>query len=138
MMKSIALLIFLGFLSSCNQTKTENAMVEVASGPVIDSTTFIHTVFFWIKPNADSTLLADFPDGLDELGKVPVILKYYKGVPANTPREVVDNSYGFGWVVHFKSAADQDTYQTHPIHLAFIEKYKSLWDSVKVYDTVIQ
>ncbi|MDH4059117.1 MAG: Dabb family protein, partial [Cyclobacteriaceae bacterium] len=30
----------------------------------------------------------------------------------------------------------QDTYQTHPIHLKFIEECSSLWSKVIVYDSI--
>jgi hypothetical protein len=84
---------------------------------------------------ADEKLV--FEAALDTLGTVPTILKYRYGTPAGTPREVVDNSYGYAWITYFASADDYEVYETHPIHLAFIEKNKHLWTTVKVYDTKI-
>jgi hypothetical protein len=35
----------------------------------------------------------------------------------------------------FKTSADQDSYQTDPIHLKFVETCSALWDKVVVYDS---
>jgi len=35
-----------------------------------------------------------------------------------------------------ESVEAQDTYQSHPIHLAFIENYQHLWKKVVVYDGI--
>ncbi len=36
----------------------------------------------------------------------------------------------------FKNKEDQDIYQTHPIHLKFIEDCQHLWQKVVVYDAM--
>ena len=54
-----------------------------------------------------------------------------------TDREVVDNSYDYAWICHFKSAEDEKLYQDDPIHLKFIDDYKHLWKDVKVYDNLV-
>jgi hypothetical protein len=37
----------------------------------------------------------------------------------------------------FNSTQDQDIYQVHPIHKAFVDKYSHLWDKVVVYDMLV-
>jgi hypothetical protein len=48
----------------------------------------------------------------------------------------VDNSYGVALAVHFADAAGHDVYQKHPLHLEFIERNKSCWERVRVFDFV--
>ena len=99
---------------------------------------FIHTVFFWLKEGTTDEQKAAFEKGMDKLGTTPSIQSYFYGPPAGTPREVVDNSYDYAWIVHFANAEDQDAYQVDPIHLAFIEDHKDLWEKVQVYDTLLK
>jgi len=104
-----------------------------------DETTFIHTVFFWMNENVTDEQKADFAkNGLEELKKIKSLHKVYYGPAAMTPREVVDNSYDFAWICHFKSSEDQDAYQEDPMHLKFIEDYKHLWKRVQVYDNLVK
>ncbi|MFW5644617.1 MAG: Dabb family protein [Bacteroidota bacterium] len=99
---------------------------------------FIHTVFFWLNDTVTDVERIAFESGLEILGTIPVIEKFYYGKPAGTSREVVDNSYDYAWIVHFADAGAQDKYQEHEIHLEFVDKYQHLWEHVKVYDTVLE
>lgn len=57
------------------------------------------------------------------------------GTPASTlKREVVDNSFQVSELMYFNNTKDQDDYQSHPVHKAFVEKYSHLWAKVLVYD----
>ncbi|MBC8137460.1 MAG: Dabb family protein, partial [Fibrella sp.] len=58
------------------------------------------------------------------------------GVPAQTPRDVVDNSFGVGLTVVFEDKAGYDVYETDPLHLEFIAHNKGSWSRVQVYDAV--
>ncbi len=100
--------------------------------------TFIHTVFFWLKAGVSETEKLQFEQGMKKLGTCPTIADFRFGTPANTPREVVDNSYDYGWIVHFNSVQDQAAYQVDPIHKEFVELYQYLWERVQVYDTVLR
>lgn len=126
-------------LANCREKEESKEITkEIEQTLEKQKTGFIHTVFFWFEEDADPKLKEDFPNGLEALAKVDVIQDVYYGPAAGTPREVVDNSYDYAWVVHFASKEDQDKYQVDPIHLAFIEKYKSLWKDVKVYDSLVE
>lgn len=148
-MKYLLPLLFL-VVVSCNQVdtkmqaeladlKTKLAAAEkTLAQPAVDETTFIHTVFFWMKEGVTAEQKADFEkNGLGVLSKVPTIHKGYYGPPAMTPREVVDNTYDFALICHFNGKAAQDKYQVDPIHLKFIEDYKDLWERVQVYDNLL-
>ena len=97
---------------------------------------FIHHVFFWLKnPEnvADKTALIA---GLKNLANCTSIQQYHIGVPAATSRDVIDGSYAISWCLFFASKQDQDSYQTDPIHLQFIETCNHLWSKVVVYDSI--
>ena len=117
---------------SCHHSK------ETVDPIAQSSPRFIHNVYFYFhKDSLDLQLAADFPNGLAELSTIPTILKAQYGPPTMTPREVVDNTYAFAYLVEFASKEDHDVYQDHPVHKAFIEKYQSLWKEVKVYDNFV-
>jgi hypothetical protein len=103
-----------------------------------DETAFVHSVFFWTKEGVTPEEKADFAkNGLGSLTEIASVYRTYIGPPAMTPIEVVDNSYAFALICHFKNKADQDEYQVDPIHLKFIEDYKHLWEKVQVYDNLL-
>jgi hypothetical protein len=100
------------------------------------SNIFIHHVFFFLN-NPDSKQDRDkLVEGLKKLSSVKSIKSFHIGKPADTNREVIDRSYSISWMLQFKNAADQESYQTDPIHLKFIEECSSLWKKVIVYDSV--
>lgn len=97
---------------------------------------FIHHVFFWLKKPANADVKSKFEQALRDLVNVETIVDSHLGVPAGTDRDVIDSSYSYSLLVLFKNKADQDVYQTHPIHLKFIEENSMLWERVVVYDTM--
>ncbi len=96
---------------------------------------FIHHVFFWLKNPESMKDKAKLIDGLQKLSAVNTIKDFHIGEPANTDREVIERTYSISWCVLFASAADQEIYQTDPIHLEFIEKCAHLWSRVLVFDS---
>jgi hypothetical protein len=58
------------------------------------------------------------------------------GTPADTEREVIDNSYSYCLVVTFDSKKEHDIYQDHTLHKQFIENASDLWEKVLVYDSI--
>ena len=98
--------------------------------------TFIHHVYFWLKHPESKEDLQKLIAGLEALSTVPEIKLFHIGTPAATDREVIDNTYAVSWLNIFENAKDQDVYQTHPLHLKFIEDCSHLWSKVKVYDSI--
>ncbi len=96
----------------------------------------VHQVFFWLK-NPDSLEdKAALKEGLATLRSIPEVQWLLVGEPASTlQREVVVNDWHVSELMVFQSAADQDSYQSHPLHAAFVEKYSALWEKVVVYDS---
>ena len=106
----------------------------VASEPI--KNTFVHHVFFWLKEPDNQDARKQFEKGLSDLVKVPQIQSYHIGKPVGSSRDVVDGSYTYSYMTFFKNKEDQDIYQTHPIHLYFIEDCQHLWTKVIVYDAM--
>ncbi len=97
----------------------------------------IHNVYFWLK-NPDSKEDRDaLIAGLQTLREVPHVQSLFVGVPASTmERGVIDTSYHVSEMMMFNSVADQDAYQTHPLHNKFVEECSHLWERVVVYDSL--
>lgn len=97
---------------------------------------FVHHVFFWLKEPKNSDTRKQFEQGLNKLITVPQIQSSHIGTPVESAREVVDDSFTYSYMAFFKSKEDQEIYQTHPIHLQFIEDCQHLWEKVIVYDAM--
>jgi hypothetical protein len=96
---------------------------------------FVHTVYFWLRPGATQAARDQLvKDCREILAKIPTVKNLWAGVPAMTPRDVVDNSYGVGLTVVLDDAAGHDVYQVHPLHADFIERNKETWVRVQIYD----
>lgn len=97
---------------------------------------FFHMVFFWLindSPEVEKQFLKELKDFV---GQVEEIKKVHIGPPADTDRDVIDNTYSFSLVVTFDSKKEHDIYQEHAAHLKFIDNASSLWKKVLVYDSV--
>jgi hypothetical protein len=97
---------------------------------------FIHHVYFWLKNPNDAADKAALLAGLEKLSTVETIHQYFIGAPAPTDRPVIDSSYSVSWLLIFATAEDEAIYQTHPLHLEFIDSCKHLWERVVVYDSI--
>lgn len=97
-------------------------------------TGFVHTVFFWLKEKENESHRQQLHEGLLKLSEIAEIAVAYLGQAAPTNREVIDNTYDFSITFVFDTAENQDIYQDHADHHAFIAKCSMLWDRVQVYD----
>src|SRR5690349_135731 len=97
---------------------------------------FVHHVYFWLKNPDSEPDKAELIEGLEKLSAVPTIKMAHIGTPAATNRSVIERSYAVSWLCFFDSLATEESYQTHPIHLKFVEDCKHLWEKVIVYDSV--
>lgn len=97
---------------------------------------FVHHVYFWLKNPDSADDKNKLIEGLRKLAKVKTIRTVHIGQPAPTNRDVIDRSYSVSWLLFFDNKADQDSYQTDPIHLKFVEECSPLWTKVIVYDSM--
>ena len=95
---------------------------------------FIHHVYFWLKNHDSSADKDKLVAGLRKLSSVKTIKSFHIGAPAATRRDVIDSSYDISWCLFFENKANQDSYQTDPIHLNFVKECSDLWTKVIVYD----
>lgn len=96
---------------------------------------FIHHVFFWLKENNNENY-KQLINGLKKLASAEMIKQFHIGIPADTNRDVVENTYSVSWMIFFDNAADQEAYQVDPIHLKFVDECSHLWNKVTVFDSV--
>ncbi len=98
---------------------------------------FAHVVYFWLKnPDSQEDSKA-FEASLKKfLSASEYAQTQFIGQPANTPRDVVDNSWTYSIILTFPSKGIQNKYQQEPVHLKFIEESEHLWERVQVYDAV--
>ena len=95
-----------------------------------------HAVYFWLKNPESNTDREALIRGLSKLAAIDEVQSLVVGTPARTmQRDVVDSSFHVSELMTFASVADQDAYQVHPLHHAFVEEHSHLWDRVQVYDS---
>ena len=95
----------------------------------------VHTVYFWLKPELTAAQRADFRKGVESLAGIKAVDTIYVGTPAKTTkRPIIDDSYSVALTVVCKDVAAHDVYQVDPIHLRFVETFKTFWSKVQIYD----
>lgn len=96
----------------------------------------VHSVYFWLKPELTPAQRADFRRAAESLGSIKAVQKVYVGTPAATAqRPIIDHTYSFSLTVICKDVAAHDAYQVDPIHLAFVNSFKTFWARVQIYDS---
>lgn len=110
--------------------------VTAASRPAVPAP-LVHHVFFWLKNPDSNEDRVRLIEGLRTLSSIETVKAIHIGLPAATERrEVVDHSFSVSEILFFDDLAGQRTYQTHPVHKAFVDKCSHLWDRVVVYDVM--
>jgi hypothetical protein len=97
---------------------------------------FVHHVLFYQSATASDADRAKLLEGLQKMRAIPTIQLAHIGTPAATDRAVIDRTYAYSWLCLFASAADEHSYQQHPIHDEFREQYARYWEKVVIYDAV--
>lgn len=98
---------------------------------------FVHSVYVWLKEPNNQLDRKVFENSLQKLFENSKYTKTnYLGIPANTKRLVVDNTYTYLIIVTFASKEEQDLYQAEEAHQQFLKEASSLWSKVLIYDAV--
>jgi len=97
---------------------------------------FVHSVYFWLKPDLTEEQRAKFWEGVRSLTTIESVRQGFAGLPASTDRPIIDRSYSCALIVIFDDAAGHDAYQVHPVHDKFREECAPFWSKVLIYDAV--
>jgi hypothetical protein len=99
---------------------------------------FYHNVYFKLKSDLNTEQRRAFQQGLrDLIEKIEFVLSGEIAIPAPIDREVVVKDYDFALLVLFGDKADHDAYQVHAVHKAFLEQFRSYWEKVTIYDSIV-
>lgn len=96
---------------------------------------FVHVVNFYLKADLTAADIKTFEEGVKSLSAIESLVTFNVGTPAATDRPVIDKSYSYCELAVFEDEAGHDVYQVHPLHLAFVENCKHLWDKVVIFDS---
>ncbi|HEX4121434.1 MAG TPA: Dabb family protein [Verrucomicrobiae bacterium] len=96
---------------------------------------FSHVVIFWTDPN-NPNAADELLSGIEKhLRPIPGVLHFHAGKMAGSHRPVVDQTYQVALNISFPDKKTQDDYQTHPMHLEFVNTvFKKTCVKVVVYD----
>jgi hypothetical protein len=151
-MKQLIFLLLLLGIYSCQNTdlqsqleeatteleKLKTELTEVKKSVLTTKPGFIHSVFLWLKEDMNEEAVQKFEKDLRSLKQIEHIENCYIGLAAGTPREVVDNSYDYALIIHFKDKAAQAAYQIDSIHQYFVDEHKDNFKRVQVYDNLVE
>lgn len=95
----------------------------------------VHSVYFWLRPELTEAQRAAFRQGVESLAGIKAVTQLYVGTPARTQkRPIIDDSYSVALTVVCRDVAAHDAYQVDPVHLAFVNQFKTYWSRVQIYD----
>ena len=130
MIKFLKLMIILTVLTGTNQLQGQDQPVDFDKN-------FTHVVYFYLNNPDNPEDRSAFENSLKKFLDNSLYAKTkFIGIPAETPRDVVDNSYTYSLIQTFPSKEIQNKYQEEPAHLVFVEESSHLWKKVQVYDSV--
>jgi hypothetical protein len=130
MIKFLKLMIILTVLTGTNELQGQDQPVDFDKN-------FTHVVYFYLNNPDNPEDRSAFENSLKKFLDNSLYAKTkFIGIPAKTPRDVVDNSFTYSLILSFPSKEIQDKYQEEPAHLVFIEESSHLWEKVQVYDSV--
>ena len=96
----------------------------------------VHTVLFYLRGDLTDAQKLEFRnEGLESLRAIKAVRQLHIGTPAAIPpRPVVDLGFTFAITAIFDDVAGHNAYQVDPAHLAFVNRFKSAWAKVQIYD----
>ena len=98
-----------------------------------------HAVYFTLKDRTAEARQQLVKGCKELLSGHPGTVYFAAGVLAEEfDRDVNDRDFDVALLIVFRDKAAHDVYQTSPRHEKFIEQYKDLWQSVRVFDSYQQ
>src|SRR5262245_31009698 len=97
---------------------------------------FVHSVYFWLKPDLTAEQSAKFWELVRPLTTIESVRHGYVGTPASTDRPIIDRSYSCALVLAFDDDKGHDLYQDHPVHDKFRQDCATFWSKIVIYDAI--
>lgn len=96
----------------------------------------LHSVFFYFNETAPGGAAESMQaDILEKLSGIATVREILAGPPQGIDRDVVDNDYNMSLHAKFDDLEALSAYQSDPVHVAFVEKYKPYFEKIRVFDT---
>lgn len=97
---------------------------------------FLHSVYFWLKPDLSSAESDKFWESVRALLTIASVRHGWVGSPAEANRPVIDSSYTCALVLVFDDGAGHDSYQVDPIHDKFRAECGPMFAKLVIYDAL--
>lgn len=91
-----------------------------------------HVVFIALRDPADRAAL--LADSESMLASIPGVVSFAAGEHLDTGRTNIVADYDIGLYIGFDSEAAYAAYVTHPAHVAYLDKWRSRVESLRIYD----
>ena len=106
---------------------------------MVEEQNLVHNVFFTLKKASHADIEALIEDCYKYLKDIPGIIYFSAGylVPENR-RDVNVTDYHVGLHVIFINKLYHDQYQDSEKHIIFIDRNKTNWAKVQVFDTYVK
>ena len=101
-----------------------------------ESGTFVHSVYFWLRPDLSAEQQQAFVRALQTLQAIEHVQHGWIGKPAATDRPIIERSYTHALTLVFADDAAHEAYQVHPVHDRFRQEFGDFWTRVLIYDSV--
>lgn len=101
-----------------------------------DESLFVHSVYIWLKEDVTNQERSHFLDLLQGLEQIKSVEALEIGLPAGTPRDIVDNSYDIALFVYFEDREAHDLYQKDKIHTDAKLIFEDWIEEIKIYDAI--
>lgn len=118
------------------------ALIVLTAAPVVADAAdpqLAHAVYFTLKDRTAESRQQLVKGCQELLSGHPGTVYFAAGVLAEEfERDVNDRDFDVALLIVFRDKAAHDVYQTSPRHQKFIEQYKDLWQTVRVFDSYQQ
>ncbi len=96
---------------------------------------YVHLVLFTFREGVGAGEIESMIHDAADLAGIPCVRRLDCGRrDESVRRPVSDTTYDVGLLVCFDDRQAYDAYSVHPIHTAFVARYKPLWAGIRVCD----
>jgi len=125
-------LLFTG-LPGCSTDRT-HVVAHQDAAPPAGVARLGHLVFLSLKDPTDTAELIE--SSRAELRGIPGLTALGVGTPLETGRDAVDSDYDVALYLGFDTEDDYAAYLVHPAHVAYVEAWRSRFESIRIFDVL--